>query len=682
MTIRKSSTSGVPFGNTANRPASPAIGQTYYNGELGYQEIYTNAGWVPADAPSSLGENFTINVGSSGYTKTDLGKNFASGNYICTSSLSDSTLDIYMLNEDGTVSGYANANTATTTISVSTDFRYVVIYGATNNDTLEFQYKTVASPSVNSTEDLTIGPRITNVATVSLPNQNNSTVVTGHNFATDITATFTGTDNVVRNAKSIVRSSSTQLILTRPDTMPPSANPYTLTLTNPGTVSPTSSNAHKSINTISAGNSPVWVTGSTIHYDLNVSWNGGNLSATDTDGGSSLTYSIVSGTLPSGLSLSSNGTISGTPTNSQQTVTFRVTDSGGNYVDKAILFNQKPVWTTTSLANAQTGSAYSQTLATTDDTAVARTYSLVSGTLPVGLSLASNGVISGTPTAGNGGSALVFRATDGNGGTQDKTLTIATTVIVTFTSNGTWTVPSGVSSIDALVIAGGGSGSTNNTGNPNRPAGGGGAGGFRNLTSVAVGSPGTNYAITVGAGGAGGSYTFNGTGGNNSSIGSLIVATGGGTGGANSTAGTSGGSGGGAGDHQGNTRAGGSGNAGGYSPAEGYSGGSANSSGAGGGGAGGSASNATGGIATAGGPGASSSITGSSVTYAGGGGGASGNGGASGGSGGGGAGQKDANGGNATANTGSGGGASAVYSGGGGNAGSGGSGLVVIKYVG
>lgn len=628
----------------------------------------------------SSGEDFTINVGTSGYNKTDLGKNFGSGNYICTSSLSDSTLDIYFLDENGLVSGYVNAGASTSTIVASNSFRYVVVYGATNNDTLTFQYKTVANLTTNSTTDLVIGPRITNVATVSLPNQNDNTVVTGQNFATDVSATFTGTDNIVRNAKSIVRSSSTSLIVTRPDTMPTSANPYTLTLTNPGTISPTSSNAHKSINTISAGSSPVWVTGSTLHYDLNVTWNGGNLSATDADGGSTVTYSIVSGTLPTGLSLSSNGTISGTPTTSQQTVTFRATDSGGNYVDKAILFNQKPVWTTTSLANASTASSYSQTLSTTDDTGVARTYSLVSGTLPAGLSLASNGVISGTPTAGNGGASLVFRATDGNGGTQDKTLTISTTVITTFTSSGTWTAPSGLSSIDCLVVAGGGAGGTNGSGNPGRTAGGGGAGGFRNLTGVAV-SGGTSYSITIGAGGAGSTNVFQNNNGNNSSIGALVSASAGGAGSANNTNGANGGSGGGAGSH-GSSVTGGSGNAGSYTPSEGNRGGNASSGGGGGGGAGSAGADVNNGNGANGGSGASTSITGLSVTYAGGGGGAGGSAAGSGGSGGGGAGANNANGNNATANTGGGGGASAVVTSGGGTSGSGGSGIVIIKYTG
>jgi len=47
MAIRKSSNTGIPFGNTANRPANPAVGQPYFNGEAQRLELYTGAtyGW-------------------------------------------------------------------------------------------------------------------------------------------------------------------------------------------------------------------------------------------------------------------------------------------------------------------------------------------------------------------------------------------------------------------------------------------------------------------------------------------------------------------------------------------------------------------------------------------------------------------------------------------------------------
>jgi hypothetical protein len=41
-------------GTTAARPSNPAVGDTYYNGTLGYQEIYTVNGWFALGAPASI----------------------------------------------------------------------------------------------------------------------------------------------------------------------------------------------------------------------------------------------------------------------------------------------------------------------------------------------------------------------------------------------------------------------------------------------------------------------------------------------------------------------------------------------------------------------------------------------------------------------------------------------------
>ena len=46
MAIKKSSGSGIPFGNNAGRPANPGLGQLYSNGEAARLELYTQAsGW-------------------------------------------------------------------------------------------------------------------------------------------------------------------------------------------------------------------------------------------------------------------------------------------------------------------------------------------------------------------------------------------------------------------------------------------------------------------------------------------------------------------------------------------------------------------------------------------------------------------------------------------------------------
>jgi hypothetical protein len=238
-----------------------------------------------------------------------------------------------------------------------------------------------------------------------------------------------------------------------------------------------------------------------------------------------------------------------------------------------------------------------------------------------------------------------------------------------FSTSGTFT-PTANITCEYLVVAGGGSGGCG-------AGGGGGAGGYRSsVAGQASGggasaesalslTSGTNYTVTIGAGGASRSGAdANGFNGSNSVFGS-ITATGGGAGAGFSGPGVSGGSGGGASFN-------GTGGAG--TANQGFAGGGNSSGGGGGGGAGavgGGGSSANG---FPGGAGVGSTITGSSVTRGGGGGGFGSNG--AGGSGGGGAGGTTGAATSGTMNTGSGGGGSN-----GGNAtGAGGSGIVIVRY--
>jgi len=270
---------------------------------------------------------------------------------------------------------------------------------------------------------------------------------------------------------------------------------------------------------------------------------------------------------------------------------------------------------------------------------------------------------------------------------QPATITVKapTYTIVYFTTVGstTWTVPSGVTSVEYLVIAGGGSGGS-------QPAtyfgaGGGGAGGLRTGTGFAVSGI---IPVTVGAGGAAPSAgNYQGNNGGDSAF-STITATGGGGGGSGKNdalgAGKTGGSGGGEGWF--NSPAGyGSGTSG-----QGNKGGSGVSSGSKGGGGGGGAG-ADGGDAGKyggkGGAGTASSITGTATTYACGGGGGvyeyAGTAGAGGctSAGAGGAKSTSGNNGNSgTKGTGSGGGGATSGQSAAKAGGAGGSGIVIIKY--
>jgi hypothetical protein len=136
-----------------------------------------------------------------------------------------------------------------------------------------------------------------------------------------------------------------------------------------------------------------------------------------TGGTGTLTWTVVLGSLPANLSLSSSGTISGTPSaTGTSTFTVKVTDSAPTPVSAqqqlSITINPIPLKiTTTTLPNGVVGTAYSATLQSTGGTG-AITWSVSVGTLPSALSLnAATGAITGTPTTA-GTSNFTVTATD------------------------------------------------------------------------------------------------------------------------------------------------------------------------------------------------------------------------------------------------------------------------------
>jgi len=161
-----------------------------------------------------------------------------------------------------------------------------------------------------------------------------------------------------------------------------------------------------------------------------------------TGGVPSYTWSVPPGTLPAGLSLSSAGVISGTPTGTATgTVSFTVTVTDSqtptNKTATALLsiaISAPPlsVTTTSPLPAGSVGTAYSQTLHATGG-AGAYTWSALPGTLPAGLSLSSVGVISGTPTGPViGATAFTVTVTDSETPTQQTaTANLSITISVT-----------------------------------------------------------------------------------------------------------------------------------------------------------------------------------------------------------------------------------------------------------
>jgi len=415
--IRTSALGGVPFGTSLTRPASPQIGQTYYNGTLGVQEIYTSSGWLPATGANDF--NVTLNGTVTTATFT---KEYFEGAYTINSALSDSTYDIYVYNTQGIQVGYTKSPSLTAT----GNFNKIVIVGGSAGDLLSFSYKTTFT-ATNTTNETTAAAFITSTTPTALNTIDDTTVISGGNFSANVSVYFIGSDNVEVPAKSVVRSSSSSLVVTRPDNFPTNLGTYKLLVENPGITRPTGSSLHILNNAVTAGTTPNWTTGTTLpEVAKNIAYST-TLVATDVEG-TDIDYSVVSGSLPLGITLNNEtGVLSGTYTGSDFNTTdlvIRAVDTGGNTVDRTFrIFSLNPVWVTGNSIGFQAGVSTSTQLQVTDDNNL--TFSIISGSLPTGLSMSSSGLITGTPTVVLSPYNITFRATDVSGNFTDKTISVS-----------------------------------------------------------------------------------------------------------------------------------------------------------------------------------------------------------------------------------------------------------------
>jgi len=174
-----------------------------------------------------------------------------------------------------------------------------------------------------------------------------------------------------------------------------------------------------------------------------------------------LTFAVQALPLPPGLSLSSAGVVSGTPTTAgSYPITIRATAEAGGYeysgfLDFILVVADPDVaFTSSSPPGGVVDTPYSFAFTAGGDSGI--TYSLLSGTLPPGLSLAADGVLSGTPTTA-GTFAFVVKATGaGSSAEQDATISIApnpTSTEPTLAATGPGAITYGVAGL-LLIIAG------------------------------------------------------------------------------------------------------------------------------------------------------------------------------------------------------------------------------------
>lgn len=174
------------------------------------------------------------------------------------------------------------------------------------------------------------------------------------------------------------------------------------------------------------------------------------------DGIAPYSYAITAGALPAGMSLNSNGVLSGTPT-AGGTFNFTITATDS---DTSAPLTGSQAYTLTvaaptisvapaSLPNGTLSVAYSQAITVSGGTSP-YTYALTAGTLPAGMSLSSAGVLSGTPTA-SGTFNFTVTATDSSSGTGPYTDARAYALTITAAPTATTGSASSISASSATL---------------------------------------------------------------------------------------------------------------------------------------------------------------------------------------------------------------------------------------
>jgi hypothetical protein len=639
---------GIPSVTTANRPGevggtnasvTAVVGMIIFNSTLGILQQFGSYGWAsiehtptvaslnyPGDDTSldTVGEfNLSCTTQSSttvlvpGSTMPSVGQvvkgtgiSAPVNNLTCGLTNTDATVTAASttgLVVGMTVSEFTGVPSRATILSIITDTSFELSANATaTNASAVLSFNTTVE-SVSGTTSFVITPTATASATVSLTFNTQTLVITGTNFQTGATVTIDGTA-----PSTVTRDSSTQITVTGTPAKTAGTKVDGLVVTN-------TSGLSASIN-VDYSALPAWTTASGNVLNTFAQ----TISTIDLAATNATSYAIISGALPTGLSMStSTGDITGTMSGSQATYNFTVNATDAEAQSSPRLFN-------IILAAPPTGTG--GTITTYSGYRV-HTF-LTSGTFTpasafnVDMLIIGGGGSGGrTYWSGGGGAGGMLEKTGVAVTNQGYTITVGNGAASESQNNHTSGLSGYASSVS--IISGG------------TAFGGGGGGAYNNSVPRTTDADGN----AVGSGGGGGAYDDSGQAGT-SGQGSA-----GGTGSANEGDGTTGGGGGGKGG-AGEAGANADGGAGGDGATNAYRTGVAQGYAAGGGASqyypqsGGREGGAVGGV-TLGGAGGSWSATGGA----------------------------------GVANTGSGGGASGANGESGHSSGAGGSGIVVIRYA-
>jgi len=183
-------------------------------------------------------------------------------------------------------------------------------------------------------------PVVTSISPTTETGANADITITGSNFQSGATVKFIGDDGTEYTSPTVTRNSSTEIVAETPATPLGSNNePYDVKVTNPSGLSATLED------TLDAGDPPSFNTAAGAHtlYDGDRG-DGFDASATDPDG-DTITYSLQSGSLPTGGTLNtSTGIITGISavgSDTASTFTIRASTAGGDTTDRQFVLTVK-----------------------------------------------------------------------------------------------------------------------------------------------------------------------------------------------------------------------------------------------------------------------------------------------------------------------------------------------------
>ena len=219
---------------------------------------------------------------------------------------------------------------------------------------------------------------------------------------------------------------------------PTAAGTFNFTVTATDTVGATGSQAYTVIINAAIAVSPATLPNWTVNQA------GYSQTITNTGGTGASTFGVTAGAIPTGMTLTAAGVLSGTPTVANTfNFTVTATDTVGATGSQAytVIINAAIVVSPASLPNWTVNKAgYSQTITNTGGTG-ASTFGVSSGAIPTGMTLSTAGVLNGTPTA-TGTFNFTITATDtvGATGSQAYSVVINAAITVSPATLPTWTV--------------------------------------------------------------------------------------------------------------------------------------------------------------------------------------------------------------------------------------------------